>query len=341
MTLNPLLPLAVLAVVVVPLLALTLTLTVQGLRVGSPTGRSQALAWLRRSAIVAVVAVVGLGPSVPRTSMDTSVSAVDIFFVVDRTGSMAAEDYAGTSPRLDGVRADITSLVADVPGARYSIISFDSQASRQLPLTTDARAVGSWAQTADREVTNKSQGSLLDRPLDELSRALTGSAEQRPSNIRLVFFLTDGENTAEGERRSYADLAPLVDGGAVLGYGTEEGGRMKEYSLSSQGEGTEGEYIIDTSDPAQPEALSRYDPVEIAALADELGIPAVHRTEPGPTADLVAGLDPEQIATDGRRSLTSYQLVLWPFALLLAALLAAEAVAGGRHLGRKVGVERA
>lgn len=341
MILQPLLPVALLVLVLVPLLVLTGTLAVQGFRQGTPVGRHQALAWLRRFAIVTVVAIIGVGPSLPRTSMDTSVTAVDMFFVVDRTGSMAAEDYNGTSPRLDGVRADINSLVADVPGARYSIISFDSQASRQLPLTTDARAVDAWTQTMDREVSARSQGSLVDRPLDELTRALTGSAEQHPANIRLVFFLTDGENTAEGDRRSFADLAPLVDGGAVLGYGTEEGGRMKEYSLSPTGKGSEGEYLKDDSLPGGPDALSIYDPVELAALADELGVEMVHRTVAGDTIEMIAGLDPEQIAADGRRSLTSYQMLLWPFALLLALLLAAEAMAGGAHLGRKVGVEHA
>ena len=341
MILQPLAPIALLVLVIVPLLVLTGTLAVQGLRQGTPAGRHQAWSWLRRLAIVTVVAVIGVGPSLPRTSTDTSVTAVDMFFVVDRTGSMAAEDYDGTSPRLDGVRADIDALVADVPGARYSIISFDSQASRQLPLTTDARAVSSWTQTMDREVTARSQGSKVDRPLDELSRALTSSAEQHPANIRLVFFLTDGENTADGERRSFADLAPLIDDGAVLGYGTEAGGRMKEYALDAAGDGTEGDYIKDVSLPGSPDALSIYDPVELEALAGELGVEVVHRTTAGETSQMIAGLDPEQIAADGRRSLTTYQMLLWPFALLLSVLLAAEAVAGGRNLGRKVGVEHA
>lgn len=341
MILQPLLPLPLLVVILGGLAVLTGVLATQGLRQGTPAGRRQAWAWLRRLAIVAVVAVIGLGPSLPRTSMDTSITAVDMFFVVDRTGSMAAEDYDGTSPRLDGVRADINSLVADLPGARYSIISFDSQASRQLPLTTDARAVKSWTQTMDREVTARSQGSLVDRPLDELSRALTTSAEQHPANIRVVFFMSDGENTAEGTRRSFADLSPLIDGGAVLGYGTEEGGRMKEYALSSDGDSTEGEYLTDDSLPGSPDALSIYDPVELEALAGELGLELVHRTTPEETAQMIAGLDPEQIAADGRRSLTSYQMLLWPFAALFAALLAAEAVAAGRNVGRKVGVDNA
>ncbi|MEK8227142.1 hypothetical protein NKG05_15310 [Oerskovia sp. M15] len=79
-------------------------------------------AWVRRTALVALLAVIGLGPSVPVTARDTSVANVDMFFVVDRTGSMAAEDFEGTGERLDGVRHDITSLTGDIraPATRSS-----------------------------------------------------------------------------------------------------------------------------------------------------------------------------------------------------------------------------
>lgn len=342
MTLQPLLPVPALVAVFLPLLGFTVVLTVRALRRPAGTGHREAWAWLRRSGIVLAVALIGLGPSVPKTGTDTSVTAVDVFFVVDRTGSMAAEDYNGTEQRLEGVRADMLSITGDIPGARYSIISFDSQASRQLPLTTDARSVTAWTETLEREVTIYSQGSLVDRPLTELSRALTGASEQHPANVRLVFFMTDGENTAEGERRSFADLAPLIDGGAVLGYGTEEGGRMKEYDpIFNNGTSVEGDYIKDTTKDGAPDAFSVLDPVELQAIADEMGVPYVQRTAPTETADLVADIDPRQIATDGRRTLTSYQMFLWPFALVLALLLALEAWDAGRRLGHTVGVHHA
>jgi len=336
MSLHPLLPVAVLLVVVLPLLVVTAVLAVRGLRAGSSTGRAQAASWTVRFFLVLVVGVMGLGPSVPRTSTDSAAAAVDVFFVVDRTGSMAAEDYDGQAKRLDGAKADILSVVDEIPGARYSIISFDSQATRQLPLTTDTRAVRSWTETTDRELTYRSRGSLVDRPLDELARALQGSVEQRPANVRLVFFLSDGENTAKGQRASYADLAPLVDGGAVFGYGTEEGGQMRSLDFSGDGDIEEGDYIVDytTGSPG----VSKLDPAELQAVADELGVPYLHRTAPGPTTEVTAGIDPDVIATDGRRAVTSYQPLLWPFAVVLTLLLGLEVWGSGRRIGRKVGL---
>ncbi|MBD5785815.1 VWA domain-containing protein [Cellulosimicrobium terreum] len=343
MTLQPLVPVWVLVVTLVPLLALTVWQAVVAGRPGpdgDPRPGAPRLAWVRRGVVVLLLGLVGLGPSVVSTSKDDTVTNVDMFFVVDRTGSMAAEDYGvdGDQQRLDGVRADIVSLTESIPGARYSIISFDSQASRQLPLTTDARAIESWAQTFDREITLYSQGSLTDRPLDELTTALNGAAEQNPENVRLVFFLSDGEQTADGEPRSFADLAPLIDGGAVLGYGTSEGGRMKEHDPDV--DDADAEYIVDPSqtgaDGVAPDALSMIDEDTLTALADQLGVPYEHLTEPTETASLVAGIDPEQVAADGRRDVSSYRPVVWPLALALAALLGVEAWFWGRSASRTV-----
>jgi Ca-activated chloride channel homolog len=342
-TLQPLVPVWLLALLVAPLLALTAWQAVLAGRRGGdgvPRPGAPRAAWVRRTGAVVLLALVGLGPSVSSTDRDTSVANVDMFFVVDRTGSMAAEDYgpAADQERLDGVRRDIVSVAGSIPGARYSIISFDSQASRQLPLTTDSRAIASWAETFDREITRYSQGSLTDRPLEELASALRGSAEQHPASMRLVFFLSDGEQTAEGEPRSFEDLAPLVDGGAVLGYGTAEGGHMKEYDPDVAPE--DAEYVVDRSQPSEdgeaPRAVSVLDEETLRVLADQLGVPYVHREAPTETASLVAGVDPGQVAADGRRDVTTYRPVVWPLALALVALLAVEAWFWARSASRSL-----
>ena len=54
-------------------------------------------AWWRRLAIVVVIVVAMAGPAI-RGSAAVSVSNVEIYMVVDRTGSMAAEDYQGKGP---------------------------------------------------------------------------------------------------------------------------------------------------------------------------------------------------------------------------------------------------
>src|SRR5699024_11879341 len=86
-------------------------------------------------------------------------------------------------------------------GSRYSIIGFDSSATQQLPLTTDAGAAAAWIDTLETEPTAYSQGSNMDRPLTTLLTALTETRRDDPDSHILVYFLADGERTDEREDR--------------------------------------------------------------------------------------------------------------------------------------------
>ncbi|CAM3513993.1 VWA domain-containing protein [Occultella aeris] len=322
MTLRMLLPLWLLLIIFVPLIGLALW------RVKASHG-ARRRDWLRRSGILVAALVIGLCPAVPRTDSELLTSNAELFFVVDRTGSMAAEDYDDGRARLEGVQADMVALTEAMPGARYTIISFDSQATRQLPMTTDARAVRSWADTVTQEITAYSAGSSIDRPLQALTDSVNAALERGPENVRLVFFLSDGENTdgsdstAGNEFESFEALGPLFDGGAVMGYGTSEGGMMRSYDgTSDTGFGTDAPYI--TGPDGQP-GISQYNEDNLRTLAGQLGVEYTHRITPDDVSFLVEGIDVQDIAADGRRDNTTYRDVYWPAAVILALLLAWEA----------------
>jgi len=310
-----------------------------GMRRGRPrrsdVPRAGAATWWRRAALVVVLAVVGLTPTVAATQSGGARVGVQLWFVVDRTGSMAAEDWGPGAPavrgpgldpvpavqRLDGVRHDVVSLTRDVPGAFYSVVAFADEAGTQLPLTDDATAVRAWAQTVTQEVTAGSAGTRRDRALDVLQRSLQDARERDPGMVRLVFYLSDGEQTAQEEAASFADVAPLVDGGAVLGYGTAAGAPMRQHDGTLD---PDAPYIPDPDVPTRP-ALSHADEAALREVAAELGVPYVHRAGPTSTADLVADIDVAAIAADGRADLSTRRDLVWPFALLAGVLLAAEA----------------
>ena len=320
MTLQPIWPLWALVIVGVPLLGFCLTQLVR-----QPKHRG---AWARRTGAALALTALLLGPSIVDRTGATLQTNAEVFFVVDRTGSMAAEDYNGTSQRLEGVRHDISAIVDAFPGGRFTVIGWDSQATRQLPLTTDARAVKSWADTVRQELTSYSAGSQVDRPLAALTEALTGAAERNPGNVRIVYFLSDGENTngsdssADAELASFAPLAPLVDGGAVLGYGTAEGGRMKRYESFT--DPATAPYITDPSIDGAPEALSKIDEVTLRTIGEQLGVQYVHRIAPDALDSFTSGIDLEDIAGDGRREDIVYRPLLWPAAAVALGLIAWE-----------------
>ena len=285
--------------------------------------------WVRRALMVLCLGVVMVAPAVPASETEVGTNA-DVFFVVDRTGSMAAEDYNGEDPRLAGVRADMAEIVEDMPGARFSIIAFDSQATSELPLTSDGRAVRSWVDTLRQEVTYYSGGSSIDRPRQALAEALARAQEANPGNVRLVFMFSDGENTSgdtTGQQipGAWTDSAGLVDAGAVLGYGTAEGGTMRSYDGTDRtGPGTTAPLIMDDS-TGEP-AISRYDEANLQSVADQLGLPYEHRTAPGGLEELVGGIDIAEIAReDGRQHVDVYRDAWWPAMYVLAALMAWEA----------------
>lgn len=241
------------------------------LRRGAPRG--SALRWL---ALWLVLLVMTTDPSVGGTRVSAVATNADVLFVVDTTGSISAEDYNGNRPRLEGVRADVVDIATHFPGARYSLITFDTDASLELPWTTDLGALTSLVEVVDQERTAYSQGSRLDVATEMTSAALGRSAKSG-DRLRYVFFFSDGE---QSEQRSFAfaGVGRQIAGGAVLGYGTERGAKMRDFWGRSSSIGNDG-YIYDYA--TGEDAVSRIDERNLRTVADQLGVTYVHRTEPG------------------------------------------------------------
>ena len=105
------------------------------------------------------------------------------------------------------LKSDLTAIRDAWPQARFCILALDSSAARELPLTSDLAAVTSWIGSLQQEITQRSQGSSLDRMLPLLVKVLTRAKEKNPEDARLVYILSDGEATDDGQGAAESSAA--------------------------------------------------------------------------------------------------------------------------------------
>lgn len=185
--------------------------------------KTRILYWIRRTALLVLPVFIAIGPSVQGGTSAPGVANLDVLFVVDTTPSMGALDYAGTRQRLEGVRTDMAELAKTLQGAHMEIITFDSEASVILPLTTDSTAFATAAENITPQINSYSRGSTIDKPINLAIEELKNAAAAYPEHYRIMFYLGDGEQTTEAKVKSFAPLARYINGGAVMGYGTTRG----------------------------------------------------------------------------------------------------------------------
>ncbi|PRY69641.1 Ca-activated chloride channel family protein [Glaciihabitans tibetensis] len=333
MNITPMLPLPIL----IPVLGVALALVVW--QVIRHRGTRLAREWSLRLLMLLLLAAVALRPGVGGTEPGPAAEGgLEVYFVVDTTSSMAAEDFGDEgSPRLSGVRADISALAQTLAGAEFALITFDSSAVQRMPLTSDLSALRSAVTVLTQEVTNYSAGSSIDASTELLTRVLADAEEAHPDRPRVVYYFGDGEQTVATEPGSFAALEPSIDGGAVLGYGTEEGGRMLSYDGYADMY-SESTYIQDFTTTPPTDAISRIDETRLQSIADQLGVSYEHRDSGQGVDSLVRGIEFEtpDVTTETGTAPTE---LYWILVIPLLALLVREWIGLARALRETRGVE--
>jgi Ca-activated chloride channel family protein len=329
MRFEPLIPVPVLAVVAAAVAAAVM--------MGRRRGPRRRPDWVtvRWTAMGVLALLVAIDPTIGGGRVAVRRSDANVLFVVDTTGSMAAEDYADGEPRLVGVRQDVMALADEFRGAHFSLITWNSKTRVIVPWTTDRGALDSAAALLRQEWTLYAAGSRLDEPQATMRRSLPRATSDGGYDV--VFFLSDGEHTERPAAQSFEVLADDVTGGAVLGYGTTDGARMRVYI----GRDEEPDQFIHDYETAT-DAISRIDEENLNTIASDLGVPYIHRTEPGGLGEVA------DQATDGAGTVyagerDTAQRLYWLPAFGLVGLvlwhLAAtslEIVDSRRALGRSV-----
>jgi len=292
-------------------------------------GRATTLVVVRRVAIALTFVIVLLRPGFGTADVPTRLSDIDVLVVVDRTRSMAALDYAGRKPRIEGVRADLTALAEELPGARFAMVGFGAESRLTLPFTTDASAFQSAVETLDLERPREGDGSSATRPVAEVVEVLERAAERRPDRRRVVVYVGDGEDTTSaGTDRSFDEVADLVVGGAVLGYGTTDGAEMPAADDLDLDLG-----YVEDPESGEP-AISRADLDNLRDIADELDVDFQHRTGTGDMDRVVDSFEGSYVDGERGDGPPAEHDLTWLFGLLLLGLVLVELRSGWRAVWR-------
>jgi Ca-activated chloride channel family protein len=216
-------------------------------------------------------------------------------------------------------------MAETLTGASFSLITFDAESVQRVPLTSDAAALRSAGDVLQQEITAYSRGSTVSEPVELLESVIGAAADENPAQDRVLFYLGDGEQTAATAPESFEALAPLISGGAVLGYGTAEGGGMRQFN-GYDTPTVDSPYIEDYTSGSPVPAVSSIDEEQLETIAGQLGVRYLHRDAATSIGSLLDGFDVGDVtvreATRGAR-VEFYWLAAIPLGLIALVELAA------------------
>ena len=286
------------------------------------------LRFLRQILIIILLFVINLRFMKESSNVVFVDNGIDILFVVDSTISMVAEDYNGKNTRLSAVKADCEYIINKLPGARYSVISFDNTSKILIPFTRDSEITLDGISSIDVLSELYARGSSLNAPKEVMKKNLENTEDDRKI---IVFFMSDGEITSEEKLESYSELKKYINDGAVLGYGTETGGRMRV--KASYYDNSIGNYLEDRSDWPYKEAISKIDEKNLKQIASDLGVDYINMNKQSNIDSKLRAVANNNFKnTDTENRNTSYTDIYYIFSGALCILLVIEFISYKRRI---------
>ncbi|MCR5148134.1 MAG: VWA domain-containing protein [Eubacterium sp.] len=264
--------------------------------------------------ILGLIFLINLRIMTKRYNVDVELKNIDVLFVVDSTISMWAEDYDGQKPRMKGVQNDCAYIMDSLSGSNFALIKFDNKAQILAPFTQDSKNVADAFSTISIPDKLYAKGTTLNVPYKEMEEMLVSSSKKE-GRITIVFFISDGEITSDEQLESFSGLANLIDGGAVLGYGTPQGGRMQDKGYG---------YINDPEKGG--EALSKYDEDNLKQLSRDMHIDYIHMEESINVEYLLDAIKSGSVSKLGSSDNVSYEDTFFYYVPFLLAMLLVEIV---------------
>lgn len=306
MTVNPIIPIWLMTILCVALLLLK---------------RKGIIPYIRQIAIIVLIFVINLRIMVPDGNVKGKTKQVDayVLFVVDNTISMLARDYNGETERLTAVQEDCAYIIDELYGAKFSVISFDNNANLLSPFTDNADYAKSVVNSIYPMGELYARGSSMNICKDLLIDTLKTAKEKKNGNV-IVFFISDGEITNGDSLESFKETADYIDNGAVLGYGTKEGGEMYVQSYFDE----KPVVIEDTSTYPYKTAKSKIDENNLEQIADDLGVNYVNMNKRADIDKILKDIKNDSKVSITDTDMTGYADIYYIFVIPLLLLLLYE-----------------
>ena len=268
--------------------------------------------------IIILLFIINLRIMIPSNNSKTIKNNLDVLFVIDNTISMNALDYNGSNTRLSGVKEACNYIIDELNGSRFSVITFDNTSRIVTPYTYDTNITREAISIMTPINELYAKGSSIDVSLDSIMYSLKNSKKKNDNN-RIIFFISDGENTSNNSIKSFKSISKYISDGAVLGYGTKKGGYMKDES-----EYATNEYIMDYTDTNFGKAISKIDEKNLKEIANDMNVDYIHITNSNNINSKIKQIKNKTKSTLESNDKSSYDDIYYIFVIPLLILLFIE-----------------
>lgn len=268
--------------------------------------------------IIILLFIINLRIMIPSNNSKTIKNNLDVLFVIDNTISMNALDYNGSNTRLSGVKEACNYIIDELNGSRFSVITFDNTSRIVTPYTYDANITREAISIMMPINELYAKGSSIDVSLDSIMYSLKNSKKKNDNN-RIIFFISDGENTSNNSIKSFKSISKYISDGAVLGYGTKKGGYMKDES-----EYATNEYIMDYTGTNFGKAISKIDEKNLKEIANDMDVDYIHVINSNNINSKIKQIKNKTKSTLESNDKSSYDDIYYIFVIPLLILLFIE-----------------
>ncbi len=235
---------------------------------------------INRLLIIILLLIITQRPMLKNQDDVSYVQNFDIVFIIDTTVSMNAIDMGGNT-RLSEVKLRCNEILDKFLGSQFSIITYDNEAFIKYPFTEDMAVIKDIIDSLKIIEPNYALGSTLSLPANFLKMLLESSDSKKElhddKKKKIVFFMGDGElSNYEKELNNmdlYNGIDALIDNGAVMGFGTTEGGKIKITETINKDKLVDSnDFLLDNSVKPPIPAISKLNEQNLKDLAGKLNI---------------------------------------------------------------------